>query len=97
MRRGLTTDAESEYRAALRLSAQYAPAAINLADLYRQLGRDGEGERALRTALTSARQDAGLHHALGLTLTRQKRSNDALDEFRAASELEPSRSRYAYV
>ena len=96
-RRRLTADAESEYRAALRLSPHYAPAAINLADLYRQLGRDGDGETVLRTAITSSGQDAGLHHALGLTLTRQKRPNDALNEFRTATELEPDRSRYAYV
>jgi predicted CXXCH cytochrome family protein len=96
-RRGLTADAESEYKAALRLSPQYAPAAINLADLYRQLGRDGDGESVLRTAIASSRQDAGLHHALGLSLTRQKRPNDALGEFRIASELEADRSRYAYV
>jgi Flp pilus assembly protein TadD len=96
-RRRLTTDAESEYKAALRLSPQYAPAAINLADLYRQLGRDGDGESALRTAITSSPQDAGLHHALGLNLIRQKRPNDALDELRRATELEPDRSRYAYV
>ncbi|WP_458160897.1 tetratricopeptide repeat protein [Bradyrhizobium sp. 18BD] len=96
-RRGLTTDAESEYKEALRLSPQYTPAAINLADLYRQLSRDREGESILRTAITSSRQDGGLHHALGLTLIRQKRPNDALSEFQTASELEPDRSRYAYV
>ena len=96
-RRGLTGDAENEYKAALRLSSQYAPAAINLADLYRQLGRDRDGEVLLRTAIASSRQDAGLHHALGLTLTREKRPNDALNEFRTAAELEPDRSRYAYV
>jgi predicted CXXCH cytochrome family protein len=96
-RRGLTADAENEYRAGLRLSPQYAPAAINLADLYRQLRRDGDAESVLTTAIASSRQDAGLHHALGLTLTRQKRPNDALNEFRTAAELEPDRSRYAYV
>ncbi|MGY3621420.1 putative CXXCH cytochrome family protein [Bradyrhizobium sp. USDA 10063] len=96
-RRGLTADAEDEYKTALRLSPQFAPAAINLADLYRQLGRDGDGESVLRTAIASSSQDAGLHHALGLSLTRQKRPDDALNEFRAASELEPDRSRYAYV
>ena len=96
-RRGLNVDAENEYKAALRLSSQYAPASINLADLYRQLGRDNDGERVLRTAIEEARPDAALHYALGLTLTREKRPDDALAEFRAATELEPDRARYAYV
>lgn len=96
-RRGLSRDAEDEYKAALKLSPQYAPAAINLADLYRQLGRDHDGEDLLRATISSSRQDAGLHHALGLTLTREKRPDDALNELRAAAELEPDRSRYAYV
>jgi predicted CXXCH cytochrome family protein len=97
VRRGLTGEAENEYKAALRLSPQYAPAAINLADLYRQLGRDHEGEAVLRTAIGSSSQDAGLHYALGLTLTRERRPDDALAEFRIATRLEPERSRYAYV
>ena len=73
------------------------PAAINLADLYRQLGRDGEGESVLRAAIVASPKDAGLHHALGLTLTRLKRPDDALGELRQAAELEPERARYAYV
>jgi predicted CXXCH cytochrome family protein len=96
-RRGLPSDAEAEYRAALRLSPRYTPAAVNLADLYRQLGRDGDGERILRMAIAAVPQDGGLHHALGLTLTRLKRSDEALAEFRRAAELEPDRARYAYV
>jgi Flp pilus assembly protein TadD len=96
-RRGFFPDAETEYKAGLRLSPRYAPAAINLADLYRQLGRDGEAESVLRTAIATSLQDAGLHHTLGLTLTRQKRPDDALAEFRVAAELEPDRLRYAYV
>ncbi len=96
LRRGQLADAEIEYQAGLKLSPRYAPAAINLADLYRQSGRDGDAERVLRTAI-AATQDAGLHHTLGLTLTRQKRPNDALSEFLIATELEPDRPRYAYV
>jgi predicted CXXCH cytochrome family protein len=96
-RRGRTDEAEAEYKAALRLNAQFTPAAINLADLYRQLGRDGEGEDVLRAAITASPRDAGLYHALGLTLTRLKRPDDALGELRRAAELEPERARYAYV
>ena len=57
------------------------------------------------TALASAElqpiavspRDAGLHYALGLTLTRLKQPNEALAEFRQAAELDPERARYAYV
>jgi Flp pilus assembly protein TadD len=96
-RRGLVAEAEAEYKAALRLSSQFAPAAINLADLYRQRARDSEGESVLRAAIATSPQDAGLHHALGLTLTRLKRPDDALGELRRTAELEPDRARYAYV
>jgi predicted CXXCH cytochrome family protein len=96
-RRRLPADAEVEYKAALRLSAQYAPAAINLADLYRQLGRDKDGESVLRVAIAALPRDAGLHYALGLTFTRLKQPDEALGEVRRAAELEPDRGRYAYV
>ena len=62
---------------------QYAPAAINLADLYRQLGRDADGEAVLRATIAASPQDAGPHHALGLTLIRLKRPDEALGEFAA--------------
>src|SRR5262245_46405996 len=87
-RRGRAAEAETEYKAALRLSPQFAPAAINLADLYRQLGRDDEGEGLLRAAIEASTRDAGLHHALGLTLTRLKRPDAALDELRRARSEE---------
>ncbi len=96
-RRRLLADAETEYKAALRLSPQYASASINLADLYRQLGRDAEGENVLRAAITASPRDGGLHHALGLTLTRLKQPDAALAALGRAAELEPDRARYGYV
>jgi predicted CXXCH cytochrome family protein len=90
-------EAEAEYRAALRLDPSFSPAAVNLSDLYRQLGRDTDGEHVLREALARSGQDASLHYSLGLTLVRLKRSDAALDELRRAVELDPERSRYAYV
>jgi tetratricopeptide (TPR) repeat protein len=97
VRRNQPANAETEYLAALRLSDQFTPAAINLADLYRQLGRDGEGEKILRTAIAKSPQDGGLHFALGLTLVRLQRLVDALGELRLAAELDSDRAHYAYV
>jgi predicted CXXCH cytochrome family protein len=97
VRQRLAADAEGEYKVALRLSPQYAPAAINLADLYRQLGRDVDASSILRKAITFSPRDGGLHHSLGLTLTRLKNADEALTELRVATELEPDRVRYAYV
>ena len=92
-----TSEAEAEYKAALKLSPQYPAAAVNLSDLYRQLGRDSDGERVLRGAIDASPRDGGVHHALGLTLVRLNRHDEALDEFRKAVELEPHQARYAYV
>jgi predicted CXXCH cytochrome family protein len=97
VKRGRTADAEVEYKAALRLSPQYAPAAVNLADLYRGTGREADGESVLRAAIALSPQDAGLHHALGLTLVRLKRADEALQELQRAAELDPGQARYAYV
>ena len=96
-RKGDAAAAEREYRAALRLSPHFTPAAVNLADLYRQLGRDEDGVVVLREAIKASPKDGGLHHALGLALVRLKQQEAALKEFRLAAELEPDRSRYAYV
>ncbi|MBR0714595.1 cytochrome c3 family protein [Bradyrhizobium liaoningense] len=90
-------EAETEYRAALRLDPSFAAAAVNLSDLYRQLGRDGDGERVLREALVTSARDASLHHALGLTLVRQKRNDAALEELQKAASLAPGQAPYAYV
>lgn len=96
-RQGDAAKAEAEYRAAIRLDPSFSPAAINLSDLYRQLGRDDRGELVLRDGLSKSEKDASLHHALGLTLVRRKQTDAALEELRQAVMLEPGQSRYAYV
>jgi Flp pilus assembly protein TadD len=85
--------AEASYRNALRLDPGFAPAYVNLADLYRLQGRDAEGETLLRRAP----DDASVHHALGLLLVRLGRLDEALPELARAVELAPGEARYAYV
>jgi predicted CXXCH cytochrome family protein len=96
-RRGRDSEAEAEYKAALRLSPQFTGASINLADLYRQTGREDAGEKVLRTAITTVPDDGGLRHALGLSLVRLKRLDEALVELRRAADLDSHNARYAYI
>jgi Flp pilus assembly protein TadD len=89
--------AERELRDALALEPSFAPAAVNLADLYRELGRDKEGERVLRGAIAHAPGNAALENALGLLLIRQGHKREALGHLAAAAKLDPSDGRIGYV
>ncbi len=96
-RQGKADLAEQEYRSAIKLSPSLVPPRVDLADLYRALGREAEAERILRETISLAAGAAAPHHALGLSLVRQKRYDEALDELKRAADLEPAQSRYAYV
>jgi len=89
--------AEEEIKAAIRLDPFFAPAYVNLADLYRAVGRDADGEKTLREGTRIAPNSAILHHALGLALVRLKRVDAALGELERATVLEPGSARFAYV
>jgi tetratricopeptide (TPR) repeat protein len=98
--RGDLAGAEAFYRGALKLDPGYLPAFVNLADLYREQGREAEGEALLRQALRAVSDNAdgaSLHHALGLLLVRTGRLDAALPELARAVELAPGEARYAYV
>lgn len=95
--RGDYAAAEGEYRAALRLDARFTPAWANLADTMRAQGREADAESVLREGLAQSPKDAMLHHALGLSLVRQQRKDEALRELRRAAELDPANARFEYV
>jgi tetratricopeptide (TPR) repeat protein len=97
MERGNAEEAAAQFRQALEMDPRYVPAAVNLADLYRALGREAEADQVLRKALVGAPQEAALHHALGLSLARQKRTQEAVAELAKAAQLAPQSARYAYV
>ena len=71
-RRQQLSEAEAEYRTALRLDPKFVPAMANLADLDRQRGQDKEGAELLRTAIAIEPNNAAIKHSLGLLLVRQR-------------------------
>jgi len=89
--------AEQEYLAAIKLVPGLIPARVDLADLYRSQHQEAEAERLLRETVSLAPMVAAPHHALGLSLVRQKRYGEAIEELKRATELEPAQARYAYV
>lgn len=95
--RGQTARAEAEYRAALALDPLFAPAMINLADLYRAGGRVEAERDLLQRALAAAPDNPSTHYALGLFEVRQKRYEEALGHFRRAAQIDPGVARYSFV
>ncbi|AWF81040.1 hypothetical protein BTJ40_09560 [Microbulbifer sp. A4B17] len=96
-RRGNTQQAEAFYRRAITKASYYTPAYINLADLYRASGRETDAELLLRGALSKSEDIAVIQHALGLSLVRQNRHQEAMGFLKAAAEHEQTQSRYLYV
>ena len=97
LRRRQLTEAEAEYRTALRLDPNFVPALVNLADLYRARGMDDEGSELLRRAMAIEPDNADVRYALGLYLVRKHDYPEALDLLRRTHELMPDNARYAYV
>jgi Tfp pilus assembly protein PilF len=95
--RGQAAQAEAAYRQAMALDPTFAPAMVNLADLYRALDRETEAESLLRRALSVDPQDATAYLALGLLEARQRQLSAALPLLQKAVELAPHNGRYAYV
>jgi Flp pilus assembly protein TadD len=89
--------AEAEYRKAIELNSAFVPGYANLADLQRATGLEHQAELTLREGLRAAPASAPLHHALGLSLIRQKRSPQALAELALAAKQAPEDPHYAYV
>ena len=97
LRQRRVDDAILAFQRALTLDPQFTGATLNLADAYRQTGREAEGEKLLRDGIARTPRNADLHHALGLRLVRKGDKTGALPELALAARLAPDNARYAYV
>ena len=96
-RQGQLDAAEADYAQARRRNARFVPAYVNQADMYRALGRDGDGERILREGLQAVPEAASMHHSLGLLLIRAGRKEEAMLSLQQAYRLGPENPRLGYV
>lgn len=95
--RGDLDAAAAAFTRALAIDATFSEAAVNLSDVHRARGDEAGAEAVLRDALKRDPTAAGAHHALGLTLVRQHRLDEALAELSRAAALAPDDARFAYV
>ncbi len=97
LRLGYSILAEQAYLKALEIEPSFATAMINLADLYRSMGSDGEARPLLERALEIAPDSANTNHAYGLLLVRAGRQDEAMKYLKAAIEQDDSSPRHVYV
>jgi tetratricopeptide (TPR) repeat protein len=95
--RGNPEAAVRSLQQSLKLDPGFSPAMVNLADLRRTQGDEAEAQRLLRRAVSIDDRDAEAWHALGLSLVRDKRLEEATAMLERAAELRPDNARFQYV
>ena len=88
---------EAAYQQAIKLQKQFVPAYIGLAQLFSQTNREEKANDILKLGLDNIPDNADLHHALGLSYIRQKKTEIALIELQSAAEHAVDNIQYQYV
>jgi len=94
---GRTGQAIAHYSAALEKEPASTATRVNLADLYRQIGRDDDAEKLLVDGIAGDPADATLRHALGLLFIRTGRPAAGLAALQDAMRLDSGNRRFTYV
>jgi tetratricopeptide (TPR) repeat protein len=94
---GMTLWAVDFFQQAIDIAPYYTPAYINFADYYRNQGDEKAAQNILQKALDRVRDKAVVHHALGLSLVREQRFDQALIHLKMAAETGDTSGQFNYV
>ena len=94
---GHFNQAEAAYLKALTINPQMVTAMANLADLYRQQGREELALTHLHKALLLSPGNAAINHALGLALIRKGSLAEALPYLGKSVAIAPGNTQFRYV
>lgn len=95
--RGETGQAVQDYRYAIKLDPDFAPAYANLADLYRAMGQEDKVAEVLGEGLKAIPDDPSLLQALALLRVREGHLDRALPLLARAAARAPDDAHLAYV
>lgn len=95
--RGRLAEARSSFEHAIDIDSTFVPAVLALSELERAAGNETASESILRKALAGNLDNPAILHALGLSLVRQKRIDEALLNLRTAADTGRDEARYAYT
>lgn len=94
---GNSERALSALNRALEIEPDFAPALLNLADLYQRMGDDVKTKEILERAIKAAPYSAAIQYSYGLYWVRQKKIVHSLPYLKAATKQEGRTSRYFYA
>lgn len=89
--------AEAALQQAIDIAPELPLSALNLADVYRQQGREAQAQALLQDTIQKHPGNATARYALGLSLLRGQQGRAALAALREATQREPDNQRFAYV
>ncbi|MBU6280672.1 tetratricopeptide repeat protein [bacterium] len=89
---GMTT-----FETAIAIDPSLEAAYVQLAELQSEVGDEASAERTLRRAVELAQPSGAAHHALGLSLVRQGRDEEAIPLLAEATRLAPHQGQYPLV
>jgi tetratricopeptide (TPR) repeat protein len=97
IRRGNRQAAADHLARSISTDPTFVPAYVQLADLFGMRREESRADETLRRAVTRNPESGLAHHALGLSLIRQRKLTTALGELSRAVELEGQSARFGYV